>query len=709
LIFLSHINMIWGFPPSGTSLDKGETMKNPKADFGHLYSAYSPAEYVKHIVRDLKYELPFIAMERLKYYSRALLPQDVIRVTNVGSCHGLDAVVLKYDMTVPEIIARWTNDVTVGLPFPASESEYEITLIDMEAEPLRFARDVNLSDHSFVANLGKPYSAELKQHFAKMTDIVSAVGVMSYISVEGIERIIQAAFVNGNANLFCFTVLKYLENNTYLDICMKHGLAVYHLGDLRQRSYQDEEEKQRIHGILKRKSLLSEADETGLVASLFIAYKEDSIINNYDAKSEKFRTLIVVEQENTLVGSREDGSSHSIEEWPHPWHIALSEEHSQSRAIYQKLTELHIRGLIQPRDVVTTIKSSSVNNVGHMANMFACEYEVSEPSLQNGHVRQTLTRIEPVINANILDEAPASSEELEADLREFGHVMIRSGKPVDEGLILDLMIGNGKAMDYRYGNTARTNINGSSSLLVTPWPKELSVLPHSELTYHTEFPKNMSFICKEPAQYGGETSIYDCAKAFEYLSPDFQRKASTHNVIFRKRYVQALDHGRYPSWQQVVGENTTHEDIMDHFNSMGYHCVVLHIEENGSLTTVVETQLTRPMVYEYQGKQCLHSSVVGIAPYWYEEVWPGKEPPLTATWDNGEPFSFEELRQMENALLSARILYKNWQKHDVMILDNPRIAHGRLPFIGERVIGALVAQPAQFTASNGHWTVELVK
>ncbi len=682
-------------------------MTNPKADFGRLYSAYSPAEYVKHVVRDLRYELPFLAMSRLKYYSRALLHQDVIRVTIVGSCHGLDAVVLKYDLTMPEILTRWINDATVGLPFPASESEYEVTLIDMEAEPLRFASEINLSNHSLVANLRQSYSAELKQHFAEMTDIVSAVGVTSYLGLEGMESIIQAAFVNGNAKVLYISVLKYLDTNAWVDICLKHGLAVCHIGDLRQRSYKDEDEKQRIHGILKRKDLLSEADETGLVTSLFLAYKEDIMLNSHDAK--KSRTLIVVEQENTFVGSTVDGSSHSLEDLPHPWHIALSEEHSQSRAIYQKLTELHIREQIQPGDVMTTIKSSSVNNVGHLANMFAGEYEVSEQSLPNGQSRQTLTRIVPVINANILDEAPASSEELEAELREFGHVLIRSGKPIDEGLVLELLIGNGKAMDYRYGNTVRNKIKGSSSLLVTPWPKELSVLPHNELSYHTEFPKNACFICKEPAPYGGETSIYDCAKAFEYLSPDFQRKASSHNVIFRKRYVQALDHGRYPSWQQVVGEDTTHEDMIDHVSSMGYDYTVLQLEEKGSVTTVVETQLTRPMVYEYQGKQCLHSSVVGIAPYWYEEVWPGKEPPLTATWDNGEPFSFEELRHMEKALLSARIRYNNWQKHDVMFLDNLKIAHGRLPFIGERVTGLMAAQPARFTNSNGHWTVELIK
>ena len=616
-------------------------------------------------------------------------------------------MVLKYDLTMPEILTRWGHEATVGLPFPAAQSGYELTLVDMEAEPLRFAKDVKLCEHVIVADLSKPYSAELTRHFAEMTDIVSAIGVTSYIGLEGLENIIQATLVNGKTKVLCFSVLKYLDTKAWVDICLKHGLVVCHLGDLRQRSYHSEEEKQKIHQTLTKKNLLSEADETGLMTSLFLAYKEDIILNNHEVKTTPSRTLIVVEPENTLVGSTVDGSSHSPEEWPHPWHIALSKSHSQSRAIYQKLTELHVKGQLQPGDVVTAIKTTSVNDVGHLANLFASEYEVSELNLPDGQTQLKLTRIEPVVNANILDTMPASSTELEAQLDEFGHVLIRNGNPINEEQLLNLLIGNGKAMDYRYGNTTRKKIKDSNSVQVTPWPKELCILPHSELTYHTDFPKNMSFICKKPAQYGGETSIYDCAKAFECLSPDFQRKASYHNASFRKRYVQALDHGRYPSWQQVMGENTTHEDLIQHFNSLGYHCVVLQLEENGNMTTVVETQLTRPIVYEYQGKQCLHSSIVGIAPYWYEEVWPGKEPPLMATWENGEPFSFEELRQMEKALLSARIFYNNWQEHDMLILDNLRIAHGRLPFIGERVIGALMAQPAQFTHSDGHWTVKL--
>ncbi|VFN01023.1 MAG: Taurine dioxygenase, alpha-ketoglutarate-dependent, partial [Candidatus Kentron sp. G] len=653
-------------------------------------------------------------MDKLRQYCQALLRQDAIRVTVIGSAHGLDAVALKHAPNAREIVTGWMNEDTVGLPLPTSESGYEVTLIDREPEPLRFASDVHLPDHSFVADLNHPYSAELAQHLAESSDVVSAIGVTSYLGMEEMERILRTAFVEGNGKLLYFSVLRYLDTNAYVDLCRKNGLTVRYLGDLPQRLYQDEEEKRRIQGILKSKNLLGEADETGLVTSLFLAYREDSIrgggdSRDSDSQRQKPGTLVIKGQENTLVGSTEDCFSDSAADWIHPWHIALSKEDSENPAISAKLVALHVKGELRSGDRVTIVTDSPTGDVEHWASMFPTEYDISEQPLTDSALRQEFTRITPAINANIVNELPATSEALEAELHEFGHALVRSGRPIDEGLVLDLLRGSGNTMDYQYGNTAREKVEGSSSLKVTPWPKELSILPHNELTYHTEFPKNAAFICKKPAPYGGETSIYDCARAFENLPPDLRTKLENHDVIFYKRYVKALDHERYPSWQRIVGENATHEDLVKHFGSMGYECAVFELEDNGGRTTVVETRLKRPAVYEYQGHSCLHSSIVGISPYWYEKVWPGREPPLTVSWDDGSPLSFEEFFRMDKALSSARIFYDNWRQHDVLLLDNVRIAHGRMPFMGERTTGLLIAQALRFRKDAGSWHVEPVK
>lgn len=397
-------------------------------------------------------------------------------------------------------------------------------------------------------------------------------------------------------------------------------------------------------------------------------------------------------------------SADSLAELPHPWHIEVPDTYADDPNIYQILLDLHTRADLRVGDIITGIKRSSLTNVGYIAKIFAGEYNVKESELSNGQVKQTLTRVPNIINANIVQEIPHSSEALAAELRKHGHILVRSGISIDEQHVLKLL-GNGEAMDYRYGNTAREHVKGSKSLKVTAWPKELMLPAHNEMTYHLEFPKSIVFLCKEPSEYGGETSIYDCAKAFKALSPVMQKKVTHHNVVCCKRYVEHVDHSRYPSWQQVLGEGTSCENIIEHFVSLGYQCTQIQETDQGRTTTVVETSLTRPMVYYYHGEPCLHASMIPLVPYWYGQLWPDKVPPLTAIWDNGEPITPAEFHELHDAMLSARIRYGGWQKHDVLILDNPRVAHGRLPFMGNRVIGVLMTQPAHFVLTNGQWQV----
>ena len=250
-------------------------MNNVKANFNDIYSQYYPTEYANNLIGELKYRLPFEAMKRLKNYHQALLPNNnQIRVTMVGSGYGVDAVSLKYDITPQELLARWTNDATVMLPF-ASHSEYEITMIDIEVEPLRFASDIKLCDKYFVANMQQPYSVQLEQHLNKMTDIVTCIGVTGYIGVNGVEKIIQSAFVNGKTKLFCFSVVKYLDTNAFVEVCLKHGLVVQTLcSNCWQRCYKDEAEKQKIHQVLKQKNIFTQEDEKAIMCNVFISYED---------------------------------------------------------------------------------------------------------------------------------------------------------------------------------------------------------------------------------------------------------------------------------------------------------------------------------------------------------------------------------------------------------------------------------------------------
>ncbi|MDY7002853.1 MAG: TauD/TfdA family dioxygenase [Cyanobacteriota bacterium] len=310
--------------------------------------------------------------------------------------------------------------------------------------------------------------------------------------------------------------------------------------------------------------------------------------------------------------------------------------------------------------------------------------------------------------ANICNTIPASTEQLIDQLSEHGHILIRMDMPLNEDKIIELIGGRENLMSYNeYGTQEREKISGSQFINVTNWRKDLELPPHTELTHHTDFPQYVCFICKQPAQYAGETTIYDCEKAFANLTPSFQQEAMEKNVIFVKKYVKKQNHKKYDfSWEKVLGKNSTAEEAVSHWTKLGYTCSMYQESENGSTIDIVEIQIKRPIAYHYKGKVCLHSSIIGVAPYWYKETWGDKEPQIIVKWEDGNLLSDEQFRNMEKVFRSARIFYNNYQKNDVLILDNLRIAHGRLPFKGERVVGILMGGKASFEFQENKWIVK---
>jgi hypothetical protein len=146
--------------------------------------------------------------------------------------------------------------------------------------------------------------------------------------------------------------------------------------------------------------------------------------------------------------------------------------------------------------------------------------------------------------------------------------------------------------------------------------------------------------------------------------------------------------------------------MLTHFRELGFTCQLSQEVEDGHTIDVISTTLLRPLVYTHQGQQCLHSSIGGVSPYWYAEVGSGQAPPLMVTWTDSSALSLETYEAISDAMCRARIQYGGWQQHDVLIMDNLKVAHGRLPLLGQRTIGVCIAEPSQFSYQNNDWSVE---
>lgn len=129
---------------------------SPKASFDEQYTLYSPKSYVAFFLRDLSYRLPFESMALLGDYLDRLEPSTVLETAIVGSCHGLDAAVLKYGHTYDDILKYWLEGEPEEHLFDGGDPKYKpVTMIDINEAPLRFAKHVGLCDRYYRCNMKK--------------------------------------------------------------------------------------------------------------------------------------------------------------------------------------------------------------------------------------------------------------------------------------------------------------------------------------------------------------------------------------------------------------------------------------------------------------------------------------------------------------------------------------------------------------------------
>lgn len=215
---------------------------------------------------------------------------------------------------------------------------------------------------------------------------------------------------------------------------------------------------------------------------------------------------------------------------------------------------------------------------------------------------------------------------------------------------------------------------------------------HTEYSYSGEWPAVICFCCVVKPDQGGETTVGDCKKVLEKLSPnliaDFKDKGIT--------YVRNLHKGQGlgPSWQEAfesedksfINEYCTQHNIQVEWLNDGTGRFVqtrpairLHPQTNEELWFNQVDQFY-PQIYGPEVYEALLAMSNGIK----------ENLPMYATFGDGTEIPLEYIQEIIKVLEEVTIAVK-WEKGDLLIVDNMASLHGRLPFRGNRKILASMA------------------
>ncbi len=292
--------------------------------------------------------------------------------------------------------------------------------------------------------------------------------------------------------------------------------------------------------------------------------------------------------------------------------------------------------------------------------------------------------IEPVAEkVDALSWAEHQRESIGEDLRRYGAILFR-GFDLADGEDFDrfsrVIIPH--RVNYVEGSSPRV-ATSDKVYTSTEYPADQFVSMHNELSYAHQWPSELMFFCQTEPESGGETPIADSRLVLEQLGDDLRRRFSEKGV----RYTRHLHGGRGAglSWQTVF--ETEERQVVEDYCRAGE--IRFSWTEDGGL----RTEQWRPAVrrHEVTGEEIWFNQVDQWHPTNLEpEVARAllantaeEDLPIYATYGDGTPFEDAELDEIRQVFDRVMVRFP-WQRGDALLVDNMLVAHGRMPFTGNR-------------------------
>ncbi len=183
-----------------------DEINEAKAKMDHIYDKPDPRDYFREL-RKLNYAIPSAAKPIFNNLISVLrgCRQDPVCVLDLGCSYGVNAALLKHDLSMPELYQHWGQDrLATATPEEVVEFDQrffaqleepeniEVIGLDLAEKAVEFAEEVGLLDEGLVVNLEtEPLSEPAKEELASV-DLVTSTGCVGYVTEKTFEHLLPA-------------------------------------------------------------------------------------------------------------------------------------------------------------------------------------------------------------------------------------------------------------------------------------------------------------------------------------------------------------------------------------------------------------------------------------------------------------------------------------------------------------------------------------
>jgi alpha-ketoglutarate-dependent taurine dioxygenase len=248
-------------------------------------------------------------------------------------------------------------------------------------------------------------------------------------------------------------------------------------------------------------------------------------------------------------------------------------------------------------------------------------------------------------------------------------------------------------MEYRERSSPRSQV-GDKIYTSTDYPPDQTIFPHNEHSYSRTFPLKLFFYCDRPAAHGGETPLADTRRVLQSISPEIQARFAEKKWM----YVRNFGDGFGLSWQTVY--QTNDKSVVeryclnsgikfewkdgDRLRTRQVRDAILKHPHTGDLTWFNHITFFHISTLETNLRDAIMAD--------FDEA----DYPNNTYYGDGSPIEPQVMDDLREAYRRHLISFQ-WQKGDVVLIDNMLTSHSRASFSGERRILFAMSEP--FTRS----------
>lgn len=280
--------------------------------------------------------------------------------------------------------------------------------------------------------------------------------------------------------------------------------------------------------------------------------------------------------------------------------------------------------------------------------------------------------------------------EIDAALTSQGGVLFRGFSLDGPNAFHDFATSFGDALlTYDFASTPRSHV-GDRIYTSTEYPPSQHIPLHNEQSYTRDWPMRIWFHCVVPADAGGATPIANSRQIYADIPQSIREIFHDKQVMYVRNYGNGLD----LPWETVF--NTSCKDDVERYCSE--RDIVCEWKKNGNLRTrqIAQAVSQHPESGEtvwFNQAHLFHVS--SLAPPVREALLDavGEEDlPRNAYYGDGTRIEEDILDCIRAAIARATVTFE-WQKDDILMLDNMLTAHGRASFKGKRKVLVAMAKP----------------